>query len=50
MISCVPLSLVFGIVGLFADRRKVLSITTTCISGGLLGLWLFGVIVSIVCM
>ena len=34
-----PTTLIFGIVGIIHDRRKLLAIVTTLIAGGLMALW-----------
>ena len=34
-----PAALIFGIVGIVCDRRKLLAIITTLIAGGLMAFW-----------
>lgn len=46
VISCMPASLIVGIIGIVLDRRKLLAIVTTIVSGGLVLFNLLAIIVN----
>jgi hypothetical protein len=46
IISCIPASVIVGIIGIVLDRSKLLAIIATIISGGLILVYMVMMIIS----